>query len=152
VRAAAPARGRRPERGKGERPRCGASAPRLDYPDTDRIFTWEDGRDVHPDTIRQRFNRLSERCGLPHIWLYDIRHTYATTALKSGVPKIVSTRLGHASVAFTLDVYSHALPEMDRDAAHEIASMFVDDDQADEQDGVSKSVSKDEETPDQDDL
>lgn len=124
-----------------------------DYEGSDRVFTWENGRDVNPDVIRQRFNRLSERCGLPHIRLYDIRHTYATTALKSGVnPKIVSTRLGHASVAFTLDVYSHALPGMDRDAAHEIASMFVDDDLAENEDGVSKSVSKGDKNTALDDL
>ena len=54
-------------------------------------------------------------------------HTYATTALRSRInPKIVSSRLGHASVGFTLDVYSHALPGIDREAAHTIASMFVD--------------------------
>jgi integrase len=53
---------------------------------------------------------------------------YATVALKSGVnPKVVSARLGHASVGFTLAVYSHALPGMERDAAHKIASMFLDD-------------------------
>jgi integrase len=40
-----------------------------DYQDTDRVFTWEDGRPVHPDVLRQRFNRLSARCSLPHIRL-----------------------------------------------------------------------------------
>jgi integrase len=97
-----------------------------DYRSTNRVFTWEDGRDVHPDVLRQRFNRLTDRCGLPRIRLYDVRHTYATTALKSGVnPKIVSTRLGHASVGFTLTVYSHALPGMDREAADTIAALFI---------------------------
>jgi site-specific recombinase XerD len=61
----------------------------------DRVFTWEDGRPVHPDVIRQRFNRLSQRCRLPHIRLHDLRHSYATAALKAGInPKIVSHRLG----------------------------------------------------------
>ncbi|HZM83840.1 MAG TPA: tyrosine-type recombinase/integrase [Candidatus Limnocylindrales bacterium] len=102
-----------------------------DYLGTDRIFTWENGRDVHPDVVRQRFNRLTDRAGLPRIRLYDVRHTYATTALKSGVnPKIVSARLGHASVGFTLSVYSHALPGMDREASTEIAGMFVDQPEA----------------------
>jgi integrase len=115
-----------------------------DYLGSDRVFTWENGRDVHPDVIRQRFNRLSERCGLPHIRLYDIRHIYAMTALRSGVnPKIVSTRLGHASVGFTLTVYSHALPGMDREAADTIAGRFLD--QEPDEDAVSKSVSKDDE-------
>jgi len=45
--------------------------------------------------------------------LYDLRHTAATLALSAGVPpKVVSEMLGHASAAFTLDVYSHVLPHM----------------------------------------
>jgi hypothetical protein len=78
--------------------------------------------------------------------------------LRSGVnPKIVSARLGHASVGFTLMVYSHALPGMDRDAADAIAGMFVDQapDGGPDEPGasdVSKSVSKDDENPLSDDL
>ena len=127
-----------------------------DYQGADRVFTWENGRDVHPDTIRQRFNRLADRCGLPHIRLYDLRHGYATAGLKSGInPKIISSRLGHASTGFTLDVYSHAVPGMDRQAAHEIAAMFVDDEEPEddiENGSVSKSVSKEHENGPSDDL
>ena len=55
---------------------------------------------------------------LPPIPLHGLRHTYATLALASGVnPRIVSGRLGHATVALTLDVYSHVLPQADREAA-----------------------------------
>jgi integrase len=76
--------------------------------------------------LRQRFNRLSARCGLPHIRLHDLRHSYATAALKAGVnPKIVSQRLGHASVDFTLTVYSHALPGYDREAADVMAALIL---------------------------
>ena len=97
-----------------------------DYQDTDRVFTWETGRPVHPDVIRQRFSRLAARCGLPHIRLHDMRHSYATAALKAGVHlKIVSARLGHASEAFTARIYQHALPGMDREAAGTIAALFV---------------------------
>jgi integrase len=98
-----------------------------DYQETDRVFTWEDGRPVHPDVIRQRFKRLSARCGLPHIRLHDMRRSYATAALKAGVHlKIVSARLGHHSETFTASVYQHALPGMDREAAGTIAALFVD--------------------------
>jgi integrase len=91
-----------------------------------------------------RINRLCARCGrggsvsscapcgsnaacdLPHIRLHDIRHSYATASLKANVnPKIVSQRLGHASVGFTLSVYSHALPGIDRDAADTIADLIL---------------------------
>jgi len=120
-----------------------------DYHDTNRVFTWENGRPVHPDVIRQRFNRLSARCGLPHIRLHDMRHSYATAALKAGVHlKIVSARLGHSDEAFTSRVYQHALPGMDREAAGTIAALFVDD----ESDVVSKSVSNGHENGPPDDL
>ncbi len=125
-----------------------------DYLLSDRVFTWENGRPVHPDVIRQRFNRFSQRCGLPHIRLHDMRHSYATAALKAGVHlKIVSARLGHASETFTASVYQHALPGMDREAAGTIAALFVDLVPEDEsEDGVSESVSEEDENGLSDDL
>jgi integrase len=122
-----------------------------DYRDTNRVFVWEDGRPVHPDVIRQRFNRLSARCGLPHIRLHDMRHSYATAALKAGVHlKIVSARLGHASETFTASVYQHALPGMDREAAGTIAALFLRD--APDEPVVSESVSTGDENGQPDDL
>jgi integrase len=121
-----------------------------DYQDTNRVFVWEDGRPVHPDVIRQRFNRLSLRCGLPHIRLHDMRHSYATAALKAGVHlKIVSARLGHASETFTASVYQHALPGMDREAAGTIAALFLGEAT---NEAVSESVSKEDENGQPDDL
>jgi integrase len=97
-----------------------------DYLGIDRVFTWENGRDVHPDVIRQRFNRATQRCGLPRIRLYDMRHTYATIALKSGIhPKIISARLGHASEAFTMATYQSVMPGMDKQAAADIAGLIL---------------------------
>lgn len=96
------------------------------YGETNLVFTWEDGRPVHPDVIRQRFIRLVARLKLPAIRLHDLRHSYATAALAAGVnPKIVSERLGHASVAFTLTQYSHVLPGVDRDAAQTVADLML---------------------------
>ena len=128
-----------------------------DYLTGDRVFTWENGRPVHPDVIRQRFNRLVQRCGLPHIRLHDMRHSYATAALKAGVHlKIVSARLGHASETFTASVYQHALPGMDREAAGTIAALFVDLEPAptgnESVPTVSESVSASEQNGQSDDL
>lgn len=71
----------------------------IDYIPGDYVFRWEDGRPGHPDSIRQRFGRAVARSGLPAIRLHDMRHTYATAALRAGVPaKIVSAsrpRLNH---------------------------------------------------------
>lgn len=98
--------------------------------------------------IRQRFNRMSQRFGLPHIRLHDMRHSYATAALKAGVHlKIVSACLGHHSEAITASVYQHALPGMDREAAGKIAALFVDDEAV-----VSEPVSKGRENGPSDDL
>ena len=53
--------------------------------------------------------------------LHDLRHTHATQLLKAGVhPKVVSERLGHASIDITLDTYSHVMPGMQEEAAEKI--------------------------------
>jgi integrase len=64
------------------------------------------------------FKPILKRAGLPFIRLYDLRHTCATLLLLSGEnPKVVSERLGHASVVLTLDVYSHVMEGMQEQAA-----------------------------------
>ena len=56
---------------------------------------------------------------------YDLRHSAATILLVAGVrPKVVQERLGHSTVAMTLDVYSHVLPSMQREAAEKIDDLF----------------------------
>jgi integrase len=93
---------------------------------TSWVFCWEDGRLIYPDTIIEQFNRLVKLAQLPRIRLHDVRHSYATIALRSGVhPKIVSTRLGHATVAFTLDTYSADIPDLDQRAAEDIGGLFL---------------------------
>jgi hypothetical protein len=58
--------------------------------------------------------------------LHDVRHSYATAALKAGISaKVISERLGHASVAFTLQTYSHVIPGMDKDAAATVADLIL---------------------------
>jgi integrase len=65
-----------------------------------------------------RFKPLLKRAGLPQIRFHDLRHTCATLLLGRNVnPKIVSEMLGHASIAITLDTYSHVLPNMQSEAA-----------------------------------
>ena len=82
----------------------------------------EDGRYVHPDYISTLFQKAVEEAGVPRIRFHDLRHTHATLMLKHGVnPKIVSERLGHHSVAFTLDTYAHVTPGMQSAAAQLVA-------------------------------
>jgi integrase len=77
----------------------------------DFVFAQADGNLPDPSSITRSFAEVLKNAGLPHIRIHDLRHTHATLLLKEGVhPKIVSERLGHASVAITLDIYSHVLP------------------------------------------
>lgn len=91
------------------------------------VFTDELGGAVHPDWFRREFARQTRQAGFPQIRLHDLRHTYATLALKAGVhPKVVSERLGHATVGITLDLYSHVTPAIARDAADVVAAKLFD--------------------------
>jgi integrase len=89
------------------------------------VFTHEDGTPLHPDATSDTFDRAVNKSGLPKIRFHDLRHTWACLALRAGEsPKIVSERLGHASVAFTLDVYAHAIPGWGADAAATVAGLI----------------------------
>ena len=83
------------------------------------------GAPIHPDQVSREFKRITRSICVAPIRLHDLRHTYATLALKAGVhPKVVSERLGHATIAVTLDLYSHVVPSIARDAAELVASQI----------------------------
>lgn len=91
----------------------------------DFVFSRPDGSPIHPDLFTKTFDRNVKRLGLRRVRLHDLRHTYATLALRAGVDaKTVSSRLGHATVAFTLDVYTRAVPQLDRSAADRVADLI----------------------------
>ncbi|HET9965795.1 MAG TPA: site-specific integrase, partial [Rubrobacter sp.] len=89
------------------------------YIDQGLVFTTEVGTLINPSNLRQRsFKPLLERAGLPRITFNDLRHTCASLLFQKNVhPKFVQELLGHASVAITLDTYSHMLPGMGSQAA-----------------------------------
>jgi integrase len=89
------------------------------YEDQDLIFATQRGTLTNPTNLRRRsFAPLLEKAALPSIRFHDLRHTCATLLLSSNVnPKIVSEMLGHATIAITLDTYSHVLPTMQDSAA-----------------------------------
>jgi integrase len=91
---------------------------------SDWVFTDEAGAVLHPWLVSRLFRAAVKRAMLPDIRLHDLRHTHATLALQAGVhPKVVSERLGHATVAITLDTYSHSIPVLHEEAAEEIAGL-----------------------------
>jgi integrase len=76
-------------------------------------------------TVSKRFAELVRGLDVPRVSLHGLRHTWASLALQAGVnPKVVSERLGHATVAFTLDRYSHVMPGMQEDAAARVAALI----------------------------
>jgi integrase len=92
--------------------------------DSGLVFTAENGAALDPESVTRYFRQAVKRSLLPSIRLHDLRHTHATVALQAGIhPKVVSERLGHATVSITLDTYSHAIPAMQEEAAALIAHL-----------------------------
>ena len=91
----------------------------------DRVFANEIGEPMRPHSVGQAFNRLVVSSGIPRIRLHDLRHTHASHLLAAGVnAKVVSERLGHASVSFTLDTYGHVMPGQQSEAAEAAAALL----------------------------
>lgn len=90
------------------------------------VFAEPDGAPIHPDYVTRHFKTLVRRSDLPPLrGPHDLRHTWASLALAAGVhPKVVSDRLGHATIAITIDTYSHAIPSLDADAAAQVAGQL----------------------------
>lgn len=97
------------------------------YKSLDLVFATRTGKPLMPHNInRQHFKPLLEEAKLPaSIRLYDLRHSCATLLLAANEhPKVVSERLGHASVTLTLDTYSHVLPSMQQAASDKMESIL----------------------------
>jgi integrase len=110
---------RQARRDQGERRLALGSA----WVDLDLVITGPDGSPVRPTAVSTRFRDITRACGLEGLRFHDLRHSHASLLLKTGVPAhVVSQRLGHASVAFTLDVYASVLPGQQRAAAEAFAA------------------------------
>jgi integrase len=93
------------------------------WTDSGRVWTREDGTALRPAGISERFDTLVARLGLPPVTLHGLRHGSATMALAAGVPiKAISEMLGHATSAFTADVYTEVAEELAEAAAVAIAA------------------------------
>ena len=87
----------------------------------DLVFPREDGSVWEPELFGKAFIGLVKRAKLGHLRLHDLRHSCASILLKAGVHvKVVSERLGHSTIAITLDLYSHILPGLQREASDKI--------------------------------
>lgn len=89
------------------------------------VFTDELGNHISKYTAYENFKRCAAEAGIPATRFHDLRHTYATLALEQGTNiKTVSSNLGHATVAFTLDVYGHVDEQMQKDSANRMQAFL----------------------------
>jgi integrase len=97
-----------------------------EYTDHGFIFATYTGTPIRPSNLlRRSFKPILTAAELPDIRIHDLRHTCATLLLAAREhPKVVQQRLGHASITLTLDLYSHAVPGMDEEAADKLEAML----------------------------
>ena len=82
---------------------------------------------MNPSTAYSAMKRILKRAGLPAIRFHDLRHTFATHALASGVDaKTLAGILGHTNASFTLDTYTHVTDDM-KETASGIVGGFMEE-------------------------
>lgn len=96
------------------------------YQDNGLVFATELGTPIEPRNLNRKFYELRAKAGLPdNVNLHALRHTYATRLLEMNEhPKVVQELLGHSQISVTLDTYSHVLPELKKQAAAKLNSLW----------------------------
>ncbi len=90
------------------------------YQDHDLVCCREDGTPINLHSFGSYFIRLAKRAGI-NASFHSLRHTHASLLLKAGeYPKVISERLGHTQIGITMDIYSHIMPGMQKQAAEKI--------------------------------
>jgi integrase len=93
--------------------------------DNDLVFCTIESKPLRPNTISRAWRNLAVKAGVRVIRLHDARHTHASLMLKQGIhPKVVQERLGHSTIAITLDTYSHVTPGLQEAAAKRFDEAF----------------------------
>jgi integrase len=97
-----------------------------DWEDNDLVFSTRTGKPINPTNLIRQFRAIVATAGVRPIRLHDLRHSCASLLLLAGEhPKVVSDRLGHASVAITLDLYSHVSPRLQTQAAERMSELIA---------------------------
>ena len=85
------------------------------------MFAKTDGSPTNLNDVSLQFGKFVKKLDIPYVRFHDLRHCHATLLLQQGEhPKIVSERLGHASIGITMDTYSHVMPNMQSEAAQRL--------------------------------
>ena len=91
------------------------------------VFTTLEGGTINPRNFSKEFDRIAKRGGLAGVTFHALRHTHVTQLLRDGENiKVVSERVGHSSVAITLDLYAHVIPGMQEGAALKVDAAWGD--------------------------
>jgi len=93
---------------------------------TNRLFATWDGKPMYPSTITHWFTKFQAAHNLPRITFHALRHTSASWLMAQGLPlKSISSRLGHANISTTADIYGHALKSVDREIAKKFDGLLT---------------------------
>lgn len=94
--------------------------------DEDLVFSHPYGKPLCPNKVTRAWTILAVQAGVKVIRFHDARHSHASLMLKQGIhPKIVQERLGHSTIAMTLDTYSHVAPGLQEAAAQRFDEAFT---------------------------
>ncbi len=95
------------------------------WTESDFVFGQPLGKPRDERSVQRGLDRVLRRAELPRLRFHDLRHTHASLMLMAGShPKAVSERLGHGSVSFTLDTYSHIMPGVQREAVNRFEALL----------------------------
>jgi hypothetical protein len=97
-----------------------------EWHDEDLVFTQPNGRPIAKRADYDDWCGLLKRAGVRHVRLHDGRHTAATLLLGEGVhPRVVMELLGHSQMRTTMDIYSHVMPALAREAADRMSTVLL---------------------------
>ena len=104
---------------------CELHTKGIAWKDDGLVFASALGGPIHPDNADRDFDRLVRRAGVKPIRIHDLRYTFATLAIRAGIPiKVVSESLGHADIATSLRTYAHVLPVQRTELAEKIGALL----------------------------
>lgn len=90
------------------------------------VFSQDNGKAMHPDSVTSWLSKFSKRHGLPHVNPHAFRHTMASMLYFNGVDSVsISKRLGHSKVSTTTDIYAHVIAAADQQSADILADIFL---------------------------
>ena len=96
------------------------------YEDNDLVFPEPLGKPLDPSVLTRNFEKLAKQAGYPGMRLHDLRHGHAAGLIRAGIhPRVVQEHLGHASAAFTMQVYGHVAAGLQRDAARAFETLMA---------------------------